>query len=146
MKLNQLSSRSALWLILLAFGASAEPNKLQYELEERCGRAATAIFEKDWEGKGIVNTQDGQIVANFENHYNPTLNKCYYLLTSTSYLTKKVPPTSVVSLILVDVNDNREIGEFIQSQQDKPTWCFVADKTCHSKAEWQTLIKPYMER
>jgi hypothetical protein len=52
MKLNQLSSRSVLSLILLAFAgapsARTEPNKLQYELEERCGKAAAAIFEKDW--------------------------------------------------------------------------------------------------
>jgi hypothetical protein len=44
------------------------------------------------------------------------------------------------------VNENREIGEFMQNQQDRPAWCFVANTTCHSKAEWQTLIKPYMER
>jgi hypothetical protein len=38
------------------------------------------------------------------------------------------------------VNENREIGEFMQNQQDRPAWCFVADTTCHSKAERQTLI------
>lgn len=125
----------------------AEPNKIQYELEERCARAATEIFEKDWDGKGITNTPDGQIVANFENHYNQSRNKCFYLLTSTSYLTKKSPPTSFVSVILIDVNDNHELGEFMQDQQQAaPTWCFVEATTCHSKAEWQTLIKPYMER
>jgi len=129
-----------------AHNCLAEPNKVQYELEERCGSQAREIFEKDWKGNGIVNTQDGQIIATFQNHYNPTLNKCYYLLTSTSYLTKKVPPTSNVSLILLDVNENREIGEFMQGQQDRPTWCFVGDTTCRSKAEWQTLIKPFMER
>jgi|ERR1700730_6014801 hypothetical protein len=106
MKPNELSSGSVLSLMLLALvGASpslrAEPNKLQYELEERCGRAAAVIFEKDWEGKGITNTPDGQIVASFENHYNQSLNKCFYLLTSTSYLTKKPMPTSLVSLMLV---------------------------------------------
>jgi hypothetical protein len=151
MRLKHASSRSAFWLpILILAGASsqssAEPNKLQYELAERCGKAARAIFEKDWEGKDIVNTPDGQTVLVFENHYNSSLNKCYYLQISTSFLTKKPPPTINVSLILLDVNENREIGAFMQSQQDRPTWCFVADATCHSKAEWQSLIKPYMER
>ena len=64
----------------------AKPNKAQYELEERCGQAARAMFEKDWEDKSM------------------------------------------------------------QREQDRPIWCFVADTTCHSKAEWQTFVKPYMER
>ena len=34
----------------------------------------------------------------------------------------------------------------MQREQDRPIWCFVADTTCHSKAEWQTFVKPYMER
>src|SRR5262249_25259213 len=118
----------------------AEPNKVQYELQERCGRQARDIFEKDWKGGGIVNTQDGQIIATFENHYNPTLNKCFYLLTSTSYLTKRTQASTNVSLILLDVNENREIGEFFQGEhQERPAWCFVLDTTCHSKAEWQRL-------
>jgi hypothetical protein len=135
--------------ILVAFASApslAESNKIQYELEERSGQAAKAIFEKDWEGKSIGNAPNGQIIANFEIHYDSVLNRCYYLLTSNSHLTKRVPPTTNVSLILIDVNENREIGEFMQNQQDRPAWCFVADTTCHSKAEWQTLIKPYMER
>jgi hypothetical protein len=68
----------AIALFLLIAGGQnclAEPNKLQYEKEERCGSQARGIFEKDWKGNGIVNTEDGQIVATFENHYNPTLNK-----------------------------------------------------------------------
>jgi hypothetical protein len=151
MKLKQLNSRSVLSLILLAFAGApssrAEPNKVQYELEEHCGKAAAAIFEKDWGDKGITNTPNGQITANFENHYNQSLNKCFYLLTSTSYLTKKPPPTSIISLILINVNDNHELGEFMQDQQQAtPAWCFVEAITRHSKAEWQALIKPYMEQ
>jgi hypothetical protein len=56
MKLKQLNSLSVLSLILLAFAGApssrAEPNKVQYELEERCGKAAAAIFEKYWGDKG----------------------------------------------------------------------------------------------
>jgi hypothetical protein len=137
-------------IILFLFNGKncfAEPNKVQYELEERCGRQARDIFDKDWKGGGIVNTQDGQTIATFENHYNPTLNKCFYLLTSTSHLTKGTQPSTNVSLILLDVNENQEIAEFLKNQhQDRPIWCFVAGTTCHSKEEWQGLIKPYMER
>jgi hypothetical protein len=125
----------------------AESNKVQYELQARCGNQARDIYAKDWNSNEIANTKDGQIVTSFENHYNLTLNKCFYLFTATSYITKGAQPSSNLSLILLDVNDNSEIGEFYQSQnQDKPSWCYVSDTTCHSKGEWQSLIKPYMER
>ena len=144
LNLLRFNAASVILVAIASAPSLAEPNKIQFELEERCGQAARGIFEKDWEGKSIVNTPNGQIIANFENHYNPVLNRCYYLLRSNSYL--RVPPTTNVSLMLIDVNENREIGEFRQNQQDRPAWCFVANTTCHSKAEWQTLIKPYMER
>ena len=53
----------------------AEPNKVLYELQERCGRQAADTFKKEI-GGNITDTSQGQMVANLENHYSARLNKC----------------------------------------------------------------------
>ncbi len=129
----------------------AEPNTVQYELQERCGVQARAMFAYDWHGQNITNTKNGQTMADFENHYNSKLNKCSYLLRANTFVTKNGPVSSDISITLVDVNDNRELGRFLQNRDDKeqdkgpPLFCFLGGATCHSKAEWDALIKPYME-
>ena len=69
-------------VLLLLSATRAEPNKVLYELQERCGKQASETFQKEW-GANVVNTKDGQTLANFENHYNAHLNKCIYLESST---------------------------------------------------------------
>jgi len=76
-------------MVLVAVGpfwigiAHGEPDKVLYELQERCGKQAAQVFQKDWGGT-VVNTNDGQMLANYENHYSPRLNKCFYLEVSTT--------------------------------------------------------------
>src|SRR4051812_5903767 len=74
---------SGLVLLLAILGSAdlsarslAEPNKVQYELAERCAKTAKALFQNSGWGNGIVDTPDGQTIASFKNHYNPDLNKC----------------------------------------------------------------------
>jgi hypothetical protein len=62
-------------------------------------------------------------------------------------MTTQKPSTSLLSLILIDVNENHEIGEFMKDQNwDHPAMCFVGETKCQSKEEWQKLIRPYWER
>jgi hypothetical protein len=55
---------------LVSRNASAEADKLKYELQERCGKAALAAFGRDYPDGRITNTQSGQVIASYENHYN----------------------------------------------------------------------------
>lgn len=85
--------------------------------------------------------------ADFESHYNPTLNKCFYLLTVSYYITKAKPtPGNMTTFILLDVNENREIGELLRFQDNRIAWCFVGQTNCDSIEQWNSLIRPYMER
>jgi hypothetical protein len=82
-------------IALAALGeVKAEPNKVLYELQERCGKQATEWFVSEWGRSGIVNTNDGQIIADFQNHYNSKLNTCIVLLNTTNINTKKPKPTT----------------------------------------------------
>jgi hypothetical protein len=67
--------------------ASAEPNKEQYELQERCGRRAAEVFKNDHGGQGAAviytDTEHGQDIATYQNHYSGLLNKCFILEITT---------------------------------------------------------------
>lgn len=58
--------------------ASAEPNKEQYELQERCGKRAEQVFKSDNPGQSsggvVTNTEDGQNITTYQNHYSTTIN------------------------------------------------------------------------
>ena len=47
---------------------------------------------------------------------------------------------------LFDINENREYGSFYKElDAHGPTDCVVLDKSCGSEAEWELLIKRFME-
>src|ERR1700730_7086119 len=118
---------------------SAQPNKEMNELQERCGRQDKETFKKEW-GANVVNSENLQMTAIYENHYSPRLNKCFYLEISTSYERKSNKATSLKSLRLFDLNENKEYATFIEGLT-----CDVRGKQCHSEAEWRELVKPYMD-
>ena len=125
-----------------------------YELSERCGKTAGEEFRREWKA-GIVNTETGQMMAGYANHYNSRLNKCFYLLRVTHFTSKKSgggESTSNISMMLVDINDAKEIGTYwgaptstAQPVEGRPTSCNVVDKLCSSSQEWEALARPYME-
>ncbi len=121
----------------------AQTAREKYELQERCGRRAAEVFAKEW-GSGISNTKDGgQIIGNYENHYNSRLNKCFYLEMSDSYQRGKAP---FRLLRLFDINENREIGTYAKTQAEAfGLSCVVQEKQCLSEEEWRALIRPFME-
>jgi hypothetical protein len=109
-----------------------------YELQERCGKRAAEVFEKEW-GSNIAQYSDRQVTANFENHCSPRLNKCFYLEISTSYEKGKTP---FKTLRLFDLNDNKEYATFTEGVL---LMCVVRGKRCGSEDEWRELTKPFME-
>ena len=86
--------------MLLISVAYAQPDKVLYELQERCGKRALKYF-KEWGGH-IVNNKDGYITADYENHCSPRFSKCCYLQKSNS-VSKTM---DVQSFGLFDLNEN----------------------------------------
>jgi hypothetical protein len=123
----------------------AQPNKEQYELQERCGKQAAEVFKKEY-GGSIINTKNGQIIMNYENHYSPKLNKCFFLEISVSYEQENDKKTSFKNMRLFDLNENKECGTF---SMDKETYilliCDVQGKSCRTEIEWRQLVRPYMD-
>lgn len=127
--------------------ATADPDKVQYELQERCGLHANQRFKENY-GNGITNTKDGQLISNFRNHYSPHLKKCFILMQTTG-VNHKQTATGIISSTkmesLFDLNDNNEYGEFNQVDA-KIFSCYVQSTQCSSYAEWQALIKPFLDQ
>jgi hypothetical protein len=136
---------------IVAAGASAEPSKEQYELQERCGKRAEQVFKSDNPGQSaggvVTNTEDGQDITTYQNHYSATLNKCFYLLIVTGINYKKHPQYTTTLMTLFDINENKEYGTFFKrSDMGGPAQCNVQQKSCSSESEWQELLRPYMEQ
>jgi hypothetical protein len=116
---------------------SAQPNK--YELQERCGRQAAEVFQREY-GLG-ADRQDEQTLFNYENHYSARLNKCFFLEIAVSH-----KPTGSKIMRLFDLNDSKEYGTFASGPTEStPLACGVRGKGCQSESEWRQLLKPFME-
>ena len=86
-------------------------------------------------------------MSGYTNHYNKKLNKCFFLLTFSNSPYKIKNKSFSTTIELFDINKQKGYGNFsMRPQVDKfPIKCKVVDKFRHSQAEWQALIKPYME-
>ncbi len=99
---------SLLTVFSIAYAAS---DKEVYELQERCKKSADAWFQEN-------TPKAGESTSTFDhrNHYNKKLNKCFVLFTAvipTWDANNKRGPTQERTL-LMDVNENNEIGDFMQ--------------------------------
>src|SRR5208282_5897371 len=89
---------------LLLFGGMTIPcsyvaaDKAEYELQERCGRRASKMFEKEY-GNGFETTNDGYRMLTYDNNYNVERNKCYMVIKTTTHGrgNKTDPPYDVIS-------------------------------------------------
>jgi hypothetical protein len=120
-------------LVVTCVPAYAQSRKEIYELQERCGKRAAEVFDKD------NPKEDRKGLEDFENHYSVRLNKCFILEMNTTYSQVEGKSLKTRVLNLIDVNDNKLYGSF------SPLNCDVQDKTCHSEQEFRALVRPFME-
>jgi hypothetical protein len=125
--------------MMLACPVFAQSNQERYILQERCGKQAAATFKSEW-ASNVTNTDKGQVVANYQNHYSERLNKCFYLEISTTYEKVKDKTESLKMMRLYDINENKEYANYTGG-----LLCTVNGTSCGSEQEFTQLIKQYME-
>ena len=116
-------------LVLLAVVSLLIPNSVKSQstltLQKMCAE----------EAKKFVS--DIQVEFACDYHYNRKLDKCFIKIM---YLEKGVTVT------LTNVLENKLVGHFNSENYNvKPVFCSVGGKNCNSWAEFEALIKPYME-
>ena|ERR1700733_8851554 len=133
-----LAAVLALGAVTLPVNGYAQPDKVAYELQERCGKRAEQVWQKDY-GQNITTDQYGTIIANYENHYNAKLNKCFMLEDATSL--PKGGGQSFKTLMLIDVNENKIYGTFTNAGAVQ---CDLEGRACRSELDWRQLVAPFM--
>jgi hypothetical protein len=113
--------------------AAADPNVTLYQLRKNCEELASETFFRE--------TADDEDRVDYRAHYNARLRTCLYAETYIS-------PTPVginIWVYLSDLQGDRIYGGFHRSTNIGLFYCNIEDKECHSEAEWDELVKPYME-
>jgi hypothetical protein len=109
--------------------AAAEPND---QLQKNCSKLAAETFRRE---------ADDEDRVDYLAHYNARLNKCFYTETYIS----RTPVGINMWVYLSDLQENRIYGGFHRSTNIGLFYCNLQDKECHSEAEWNKLVKSYME-
>jgi hypothetical protein len=117
--------------MLTATMAAAEPNITPYQLN--CEKLAAETFRRE--------TADFEDRVDYRAHYNAHLNNCFYAETYIA----RTPVGINIWVYLSDLQQNRIYGGFHRSTNIGLFYCSLQDKECHSEAEWNELVKPYME-
>ena len=102
--------------VSMSAAAAAEPAEL-HQLQLRCGKNAAEVFAKDY-----GNVTDDGYSFNYQAHYNAHLNKCFFLLISTSNEKDNV----IQSYYLSDLFENLRIRNFCTEHQ---TRCFRVQRS-----------------
>jgi hypothetical protein len=126
----------------------SEPSKVEYELRERCGKRTEEIWKKKFGIDDISNTKNGQIISKYETHYNPTLDKCFYLTRSDIIGKKKV--TKVERLFELMTTKSTEGSQAVTETLFIFALCSLGrarisavqkmNGVCWSSNTWKTLI------
>lgn len=123
----------------------AAPDRVLYDLGEKCGKQASAAFARDF-GTGM-DAKDGMSITNYRNHYNPRLNACLYLIFSTRSMREKSgkPSPALHSSSLFDLNEDHEIATFWSQDGNARVFeCTVNDKKCASREEFDAAVNALM--
>lgn len=101
--------------------------KVDYELQDKCGKRSEEWFKREYDGLGFH--------CSYKNHYNNKLNKCFILVSQTD---------SGYNEVLFDVHENNKLGGYTFFTQGSES-CSMTGTECHSRKDWDKLVKPYME-
>lgn len=120
--------------VFLSMGSAYGQTRSEiYNLQERCGKRAAEMFDRDFP------KTDRKGVEIFENHYNTRLNRCFMLEENTIVTSDQGKTYKAKLLTLVDVNDNKVYGSF------SPLNCDVQERKCSSENEFRALIKSFLQ-
>lgn len=128
------------------------------DLQQTCVQQAETVFRERGYSKDVTKQKgdysgSNDVIANFESHYNISLNRCFMLLEIFGV---GVANAGFQIRSLLDAYDGRTYAEYAWGPaQDKNYWdvhpyCRLTpsnnDQTsCNSEAEFNTFIKNYME-
>ena len=118
--------------------------KQVYDLQVQCKEQSETFFRQWYPSISWKDNDGANWTANFNNHYNKKLNKCFITTTATSFIKRKGKLRMEVLKYLSDVNENKEYGIYNKIDNTE-IGCKLLERFCESQSQWELLVKPYME-
>jgi hypothetical protein len=153
--------RSAAFFVMIAFAVCGTPAHSQsLDLQERCAAEASSAF-RQLEGENAAKYNQSTLiqkaVADFQSHYNTTLNRCLLLINRVSVL----PLSTNLSnqqrhSVLVDANERRYYATYLETQlavetkpkiercELRPTMRYKT--ACSTRGEFDAFVATYLEQ
>jgi hypothetical protein len=127
------------FIVVTAVDAFGEPNKVEYELRERCGKRAQEVWKRDF---GDQDTKTRHVVSVYENHYNSKLNKCFLAVNTSVTEDNKVTQERK----LYDVDENKTYARYSSDGPFLTCTIYIgnAKRQCGSELQWLDLIQIYI--
>lgn len=119
----------------------ADYNTRSGELADQCAKRTSEIFNKDYPIPTWKMPDGNTWSIRYEKHYNSKLSKCFMLIKTIIIGPEKELVCN--SHLLLNVDENREYGEFLDFRKSEIT-CYLLNKSCRNKTEWDVLAEPYM--
>jgi len=137
---------------LTSVGAAATD---QFELQAQCRELAAQYFSAE-SGNGIYNndyvdpdtrkTLYDETRYAFTNRYNAEKNKCFMVITSKNVTKFDNIENLAIWVMIIDLDERHVIGMLHHLNDGAHAdVCFVGPQDCHSKNEWEFLLRPYMQ-
>ena len=139
-------------------GSRAFP-QVDLDLQESCSRQAETMFREGGYSKDITRpkgdeSDDNDVIANFESHYNTVLGKCFTLLEIFGVGTRNA---GFQIRSLFDADEGRILAEYAWGpMESKKSWevrphCRLmpsrnSQSDCHSEAEFSAFVAGYLEQ
>ena len=123
----------------------AKSSKEDLALQETCSKKAKFFFEES----GYPQQGNQSDFYQYTCHYNKKLNKCFISIRgallggpigNAFYLYD-----TYENKMYADYYKTTEIKSGVKLEDTPPQSCSLLDRPCHSKEEYDTFIKPYIE-
>ena len=133
---------TALLFVSLASNCFAAPDKVLYELQEKCSNRMETVFKPDEKNDAymaaIAAGRKNVFHYAYFNHFSATLNRCFVREVMTI-------GSSKIQTIF-DVNEGTEQARFDKDiESGKVNGCYVREKQCKSELEFKNGIKTFLE-
>jgi len=81
--------------------------------------------------------------STFRDYYRAPRKQCFVVISIENTTRLDAARNRAVWVIAIELNANRSAGLFHQTN-DSADICFVGDRDCRSRAEWDSLLQPYL--
>jgi hypothetical protein len=140
---NRLDAILAVAFALVAGPATGAPDAGAADPSKQCEEFVAKLYDAAWPSE---KRNEAGVQARFEAHYNTKWSKCFYL-ESVSTLSRSPAMKRILTRDiqrLLDAGEGTVYGMYDAWNDNPPMTCWLGQRKCASRQEWERLVGPYM--